>query len=159
MSGGTGVDGADRLATWMREHGVTGRLLRFSYSCHSVAEAASAAGVEATDIVKNIALIGADDELIVAILPGPERVSSKRVGKALGIAVPRLASPSEILERSGFPAGGTPSFGFEATFVVDPTVMERDHIYTGGGSSQALVVITPAELVRVNSASVARVRK
>lgn len=159
MSNGTAADGADRLAAWMRERGVTGRLLRFSYSCHSVTEAAAAAAVDATDIVKNIALIGADDGLIVAILPGPERASSKRIGKALGISVPRLAAPSEILERSGFPAGGTPSFGFDATFVVDPTVMERDHIYTGGGSSQALVVITPAELIRVNGASVARVRK
>jgi len=109
--------------------------------------------------VKNICMIGADGELIVAVLPGAARASGKRVGKALATPPPRVATPEEVLARSGFPAGGTPSFGFSATFLVDPAVLERDHIYTGGGSANALVAITPAELIRANDALAARVRK
>lgn len=34
-----------------------------------------------------------------------------------------LATPGEILEKTGYPCGGTPSFGYQAMFLVDPKVM------------------------------------
>ena len=149
----------DRLQAWIDEHAVQAELVRYPVSCHTVEDAAAAteAGVEA--IVKNICMIGADGALIVAILPGAARASTSRVGKALATERPRMATPDEVLALSGYPAGGTPSFGFDARFIVDPLVMERDVVFTGGGSERALVRIAPAELVRANGARIARVRK
>jgi prolyl-tRNA editing enzyme YbaK/EbsC (Cys-tRNA(Pro) deacylase) len=37
--------------------------------------------------------------------------------------------------------------------------MEKDFVYTGGGSEYSLVRISPAELVRANSAQVVNIRK
>ena len=47
-------------------------------------------------------------------------------------------TPDEMLAKTGYPCGGTPSFGFAATFLIDPRVMRKDEVYTGGGSETTL---------------------
>jgi len=148
-----------RLADWIARHAVAGDLVRFAVRCHTVAEAAAAAGAAPEDLVKNICLIDASDRLIVAIVKGTDRVSTTRIGNLDGGVRPRLADPDEILARTGFPCGGTPSFGYPARFMIDPRVMEHAWIWTGGGSQRALVRIAPRELLRANGGEVARVRK
>lgn len=149
----------DKLKNYLTTHNVTSEHLHFEQSCHSVADAADAAGAEPSQFVKNICMITEDGELVLAIVKGEDRASTSRVAKALQIERPRLATESEILERTGYPCGGTPSFGFVATFLVDPRVMEEDIVYTGGGSEYSLVKIATHELTRTNKATIVRVRK
>lgn len=133
--------------------------LVFTQSCHSVAEAVQAVQASPEEFVKNICLIAPEGQLIVAIVKGEDRVSLKGVGQALGMDCPRLANADEILDRTGYPCGGTPSLGFEALFVVDERVLEVEQVYTGGGSEQALMKIAPQEILRESRAIVARIRK
>lgn len=139
--------------------GGRGHHLTFETSCHSVADAAKAASARPEDFVKNVCMVGEGEEWIVAIVKGEDNASGKRVGKALGIERPRLATPEEILEKTGFPCGGTPSFGFQAIFLIDPRVMERKVIYTGGGSQHSLVRIETEEMLQLNSGQVVRIRR
>lgn len=149
-----------RLQAWMDANHIAADLLIFDASTHSVDEAATAIGGSSADFVKNICLIGPDDELIVAIVRGEDRVSMKRVARALGLRdKPRMAAADEIVSRTGYGFGGTPSFGFEAIFLVDDAVPDMPIIYTGGGSAQALMRVTPDELLRANEATLARLRK
>jgi Cys-tRNA(Pro)/Cys-tRNA(Cys) deacylase len=147
-----------KLSQYMQEHHIDGELLVFSQSCHSVAEAAAAAGVLPSDLVKNICMLDAQGSAIIAIVKGEDRVSASRVAKALQIERPRTAEAAEILEKTGYPCGGTPSFGYEARFLIDPKVMEKDFVYTGGGSEYALVRVSPQELMRANQGHVVRIR-
>lgn len=133
--------------------------LSFDQSCHSVAEAAQAVGARAEDLVKNICLLDAHDAFIVAIVKGEDRVSTSRIAKALHTARPRMAKPAEILAKSGYPCGGTPSFGYQALFLIDPRVMDWDTVYTGGGSESSLVKIKTQTLLAANRGTIARIRK
>ncbi len=149
----------EALKKFMAENDVRGEHMSFAQSCHSVEDAAKAANANQDDFVKNICMIGEGGQFLIAIVKGEDRASTSRVADALGIERPRLATQEEILTRTGFPCGGTPSFGFEATFLIDPRVMEKEIIYTGGGSEQSLVKITPQELIKANHGKVIRVRK
>lgn len=131
----------------------------FDESCHSVVDAAQAANASPEEFVKNVCMIGTDGALIVAIVRGTDRASTSRVGKALGADRPRLATPEEILEKTGYPCGGTPSFGFSAVFLVDPRVVETRSVITGGGSECSLVRVDTEDLLQANSGKVVRVRK
>ncbi|WP_432735443.1 aminoacyl-tRNA deacylase [Maridesulfovibrio sp. FT414] len=133
--------------------------LVFEQSCHSVSEAAQAAQATPEDFVKNVCMVANEDNLIVAIVRGTDRASTSRVAKALGIDKPRLATPEEILEKTGYPCGGTPSFGFPATFLVDPRVAEAEAVITGGGSERSLVKTGTREMLNANQAQVIRIRK
>ena len=149
----------DKLKKFIKDNHIQCEYLQFEQSCHSVLEAANAAQVQPDDCVKNICLIGSDDKLIVAIVKGDDRVSTSRVGKALNITRPRTAAPQEILEKTGYPCGGTPSFGFQAEFLIDPAVMEREIVLTGGGSEYALLKISPRELQKINNGRILKIRK
>ena len=149
----------DRLKSFMGENGIDALHLTFSQSCHSVAEAAEAAGVTARDFVKNICMVDGTGRLIVGIVKGEDRVSTSRVAKVLNTEGVRTATPEEILEMTGYPCGGTPSFGYPATFLVDQKAFEMEYVYTGGGSERSLVKIRPSEIVKGNKAEAVRIRK
>ncbi len=147
-----------KLSAYMQAHHINGEHLVFSQSCHSVAEAAAASGALPTDFVKNICMLDAQGAAIIAIVKGEDRASTSRVAKVLQIDRPRTAEPEEILEKTGYPCGGTPSFGYEARFLIDPKVMEKNIVYTGGGSEYALVRVSTQELIRANQGRVVRIR-
>ena len=148
----------EKLTTYIENHNIKAKLLKFNQSTHSVAEAAKAVGADPEDFIKSICMIGPNDELIVAIVKGEHRASTSRVAKALGIERPRIAAPDEMLVKSGYPAGGTPAFGYDAVYLMDPKVLEKKEVYSGGGSEYALTLMSPEEMRRANGALVARVR-
>lgn len=149
----------EKLKKYIEENKIEAKQLFFAESCHTVTEAANALGVSEDEIVKNICLIGEKDQLILVVVKGEDRVSTTRVGKALGIETPRVASPDEILNKTGYLCGGVPSFGFKATYIIDPRVMEKEVIYTGGGSENAMAKMTTKELQKANNGTVVRVRR
>ncbi|UCD45768.1 MAG: hypothetical protein JSV27_04590 [Candidatus Bathyarchaeota archaeon] len=148
----------EKLKAIIEERGIEVEYLSFDQSCHSVAEAARTVGAEPEDFVKSICMVDKEGRAIVAIVKGEDRASTSRVAKALGINRPRVAYPGEILALTGFPVGGTPGFGYDATFLVDPRVLEKETVYLGGGSKKALVRMSTKELVRANGGTVVRVR-
>ncbi len=148
-----------KLKQYMQEHGIIGEHLIFQESCHTVQEAAAAAKAKPEDFVKNLCLIDSEGNLITAIVKGEDRASIKNIGKELKIEAPRKATPEEILEKTGYPCGGTPSFGYKAKFLIDTKVMEKEHVLSGGGSENSLVKISPKELQKANNGQVSVIRK
>ena len=149
----------EKLIRYIRENTIEAEHLCFDCSCHSVAEAAKAVGGVPEDLVKNICMIDSLGAIVVAIVKGNDRVSTSRVAGHLGVDAVRTARADEILDRTGYPVGGTPSFGYPATFLIDPKVMEKEIVYSGGGTPNSLVKITPARIVAANGGAVVRIRK
>lgn len=148
-----------RLRAYLEDHHIQAEHLSFDQTCHSVAEAARAVNASPEELVKNICLLDSEGQLITAIVKGEDRVSVSRITKALQKEGLRLATPEEILQKTGYPCGGTPSFGYQAMFLIDPKVMERELVFTGGGSETSLVKIGTVELVRANQGTVLRIRR
>ena len=148
----------DKLRGYITENGIQAEVISFTQSTHSVAEAAAAVGAESEDFVKSICMVTMGGKLVVAIVKGEHRASTSRVAKAMGIPRPRVANPEEILELTGYPVGGTPAFGYDAVFLIDPKVLEKEKVYSGGGSGNALTYMSTDEMHRVNGAKVARLR-
>ncbi|MBI4152492.1 YbaK/EbsC family protein [Candidatus Woesearchaeota archaeon] len=149
----------EKLKIFLRDNNIQSEHLSFNKSCHSVEDASKAANVNTDDFVKNICMIDSKGDLIVAIVKGEDRASTSRVEKALNIKRPRTATPEEILQKTGYPCGGTPSFGYDAKFLIDPRVMEKEVVYSGGGSENSLVKISTKELQKANNAEIVRIRK
>lgn len=149
----------ERIKRLINDQGVVAEHLTFDKSTHSVEEAAKAVGANKEDFVKSICMVTQDGKVIVAIVKGEDKVSTSRVGKALGIERPRVASQEEVFKLTGFPCGGTPGFGFKAEFLMDPKVLDKDAVYLGGGSENSLVKMKPQDLLSLNGAKVVRVRR
>jgi prolyl-tRNA editing enzyme YbaK/EbsC (Cys-tRNA(Pro) deacylase) len=148
-----------KLVRFLQENSIRADHIRFEKSCHSVHDAAEAANISIQDLVKNICMIDSKGELIVAIVKGEDKVDPLKVAHALGIKELRMATAKEILEKTGYPCGGVPSFGYRAKFVIDSKVMERQIVYSGGGSEKSLVRISTIELQRANGGIIAAIQK
>ena len=122
-------------------------------------DAADSIGVDVDEIIKNICLVDSENNFIVATVKGAHRVSTSRVAKVMGTEFARTATPEEILRFSGYPVGGVPSFGFEAHFLIDPKVMERDIVYSSGGSTTSLLKVFTKDMLEFSGAKLVRIRK
>ena len=149
----------EKLNSFLKENNSDAKLLIFDKSCHSVAEAAETAKCLSNSFIKSICMIDPNGNLIVAIVKGENRASTSRVSKSLSIERPRIATSEEMLEKTGYPCGGTPPFGYGAIFLIDPKVMEKEVVYGGGGSECALIKISTLELKRLNNGQIIRISK
>jgi prolyl-tRNA editing enzyme YbaK/EbsC (Cys-tRNA(Pro) deacylase) len=148
-----------RLRATIAERAIAAEHLSFDVSCHSVAEAAAAAGVTPADFIKTICMSTKDGRIVAVIMRGEDRADRSAVQALLGIGKLSIAAPTDMLERTGYPAGGTPPFGFDAIFVMDERVMTLPIVYGGGGSEFALIRAAPAALLRANNATLAPVAR
>ena len=150
----------EKLKTYLKEHQIQAEHLSFNQSCHSVAEAAVVVGALAEDFVKSICMIDLEGNFIVAIVKGEDKASTTNVAKVLNIKErPRTAKPDEMLEKTGYPYGGTPVCGYSAIFLIDERVMEKEIVYSGGGSETSLLKIPTQELVKANNGKIVKIRK
>ena len=149
----------EKLKRFILDNNIKAEHLSFEQSCHSVDDAAKAVNKGPGDFVKNVCMIDSHGNLIVAIVKGEDRASTTRVGDALNSERPRIAKPDEILEKTGYPCGGTPSFGYQAKFLIDSKIMEKRIVYSGGGSENSLVKISTKELQKANEGKIVKIRK
>jgi len=147
-----------KLKEYILKQGICAKHLTFTKSCHSVADAAKAVGAKPDDFIKSICLLDRET-FIVGIVTGDDRVSRNRVAQVLHITLPAIASPEIVLAKTGYPIGGVPPFGFDALFLIDERVMEKEFVYGGGGSTNALVTCSPQEIHKANKGKIIRIRK
>ena len=150
------MDYEEKLKQYIKDNGIQAEHLHFERSVHTVEEAAAEANAKPGDFVKSVCLTG--NKTVIAIILGTDRADIKKA-EALTEAKLHLASPEEALQETGYPVGGTPPFGYSAIFLMDEKVLNKSVVYAGGGSPQALIKISPDEIIRISKAQVADIRK
>ncbi|MGB1238620.1 MAG: aminoacyl-tRNA deacylase [Pseudomonadales bacterium] len=150
-----------KLQQWIDDYSVDAELLHFEQSVYSVEEAVAASGHPVERFTKSIAMMDDSDRVIIAVVPADCRASTERVRKALQLdSRPRTATAEESEQRLGQQVGGnSPLNARQATVLIDPLVLQKDWLLTGGGDSRTLTKIATAELARVIDFTEVRVRK
>ena len=151
------MDYESKLKQFIAEHHIAAEHIHFENTTRTVEDACREANCKPDDIVKSICIAG--EQTIIALVLGSQRASTERVAKALGIERPDIATPEQVLEKTGYLAGGVPPFGYPAVFLIDPTVMEKDIMFAGGGTPNAIIRISAEEIIKVNGGMIVRVRK
>jgi Cys-tRNA(Pro)/Cys-tRNA(Cys) deacylase len=123
----------------------------------TVPAAAAALGVEERQILKSLLFQAPDGSVVLAVACGPSRIDTARLAQQAGVTKLKLASPAIVLERTGYPAGGTPPVMHTSEFpvYVDDDVMLLETAFAGGGGLDLMLRIAPAEIVRVTGAILA----
>jgi len=149
------------IEDWLRRENVDAEILSFARSVHSVEEAVAISGHPVESITKSIVMLTPAGRFVIAMVPAINRVSTERVRKILRLDQrPRMATAEEVETRIGQQVGGNSPFNAsDAKILIDPKLLERDWILTGGGDDRHLVKISTEELKRVINYTEARVRK
>ncbi len=151
----------DDLAAYLAAHGIRGEVLRLSRPTPTVTAAAEVMGVSPEQILKTVVFMVADRPVLV-IARGLGRIDTRALARQLGVPrkAIRVAKPAEVLEATGYPAGGVPPVGHRRALpiLVDRQVLGLPLAYAGGGAVSALLRIAPADLLAATRATVVDVQ-
>jgi len=137
-----------------RELGLDVELKTLDESTATVAQAASALGVEEGQIAKSILFV-MDGEPVVVVASGRHRIDRAKVCEALDCAEGRIGSADEVRAATGFAIGGVPPIGHGLPVVFDSALLEYDLIYAAGGDANTLFEVAPRGLAGAVHALVA----
>ena len=143
----------ERVAAYLREAGAEARLEEFAEGTPTARAAARAVGAETAQIVKSL-VFDCGGRYVLALVPGDRRADPRKIAAAAGVASARIASPEQVLQATGFPAGGVAPFPLRTVGAVflDQTLLAHDVVWIGAGSEHHLASIAPGELVRLTQA-------
>ncbi len=148
---------ADDLNTYMLTRGIPGEIIHLDVPTPTVETAAQAVGCAPEQIVKSILfLVNAAPRLTVT--SGLRRVDTRALAARYGVSRKRvkLADAEAVLEIAGYEVGAMPPFGHRTQLdtLLDPRVLEHADVYAGGGAGNALLRISPQDILKFTQAEV-----
>ncbi len=145
------------LQHFIDTHSVEATILSMDVHTPTVPDAAQALGVETGQIIKSLVFVVNDDPLLV-INNGLARADRRKIAGKLGVGKKKVkfADSETALQITGYIVGSMPPFGHRQqlrTFV-DPEVAKLELVFGGGGDIDAMMRLTPQELLRVTQAEI-----
>ena len=122
----------------------------------TVAEAATAHGIEPGQIAKSLVFL-ADGEPVVIVASGAHRVDVDQLALACDCAVIEKATPDDVRAATGFAVGGVPPFGHGLSLLLDDALLDYDEVYAAGGDGHTLFAVDPRALAEATGARIVRV--
>ena len=148
-----------RIKTFLDNAKVKYNHIVYTSKCHSVAEAAQTSGEDIENFVKNISLLDEEKNLIVAILLAKDRANLNKIATIVNAKKLKMTPFKEVEKYTSYPAGGIPSFGYKAKFLVDNSILEKEFVITGGGDEYSLIKIGRKDLITLNNAQVCDIKE
>ncbi len=151
---------SDDLQRFIDAHQIQATILPMDTHTPTVPEAAKALGVETHQIIKSLVFMVRDEPILI-INNGQARVDRRKIATYLEVGRNRVkfANAEKALEITGYVVGSMPPFGHKHKLrtLVDKDVTEISEIFGGGGEIDAMMRLTPAELLNVTAAEVVKV--
>lgn len=147
--------GRERFLGRARDLGLEVRPERFPDGTRTAADAAAAVGCEVAQIVKSLVFV-VDDQPVLALTSGANRVDTARLAAALGAEAARKADAEEVRAATGYAIGGTPPVGHDQPLrtLVDPELLGFDEVWAAAGTPHDVFPVAPDRLVELAAAEV-----
>ena len=154
------MDGHQLWLSQCEKIGFSPSAKRYEEGTRTSQDAADQLGCEVSHIAKSIVFEG-EDEAIVVITSGSNRVDRKRKVKRILGFKPGMANPEYVLRSTGYAIGGVPPFGHTSptTILMDEDLMQYDVVWGAGGTPQTVFPITPEQLRVLSGAPVEDVKQ
>lgn len=137
----------DLLLQWIDGHKSKG-VERYEYEqpVRSVHEAVEVSGLKKGDFIKSICLKHKkEDTIVIAIILAGSKVNKKMIREGVSPKKWAMATPDQIFNAIGYPAGGVPPVCLPDDIIVyvDPRVLKREYVVGGGGTQSSLMTLPP----------------
>ncbi|MBN1994228.1 MAG: YbaK/EbsC family protein [Anaerolineae bacterium] len=148
------------LQHFIDAHQIQATILPMNQHTPTVPDAARALGVAPEQIIKSLVFLVKEEPLLV-INNGLAKVDQRKIAAYLGVGKKQVkfAGAEQALAITGYVVGSMPPFGHRQKLrtLVDPALTGFEVIFGGGGAIDAMLRLTPAELVRVTGAEMVAV--
>lgn len=147
---------------YITENDIDAILLNPEGDTPTVPAAAEVLGCTPDQVIKSLLFLvkRSDDERepALVIAAGTNRVDYRALADTFGVSRKevRMASFDEVVEITGYPAGGVPPFGHREILptYVDRSALDNEVVFGGGGDDGTMLRIGVEELLRVTDANI-----
>lgn len=114
-------------------------------------------GVDEHAVIKTLIMEDDRRQPMIVLMHGDREVSTQRLARHLGVRSIAPCAPAVADRHSGYQVGGTSPFGTRHAMPVyaPATLADLPYLYVNGGKRGYLVGMTPADLLRVLSPTLA----
>ncbi|WP_269533853.1 YbaK/EbsC family protein [Chitinimonas sp. BJYL2] len=150
-----------RVEAALAAAGIAIEMKVFPAGTRTAADAAAAIGCTVAEIAKSIVLQAkASDRVVLVVTSGSNRVDEARVTALLGEPVSR-ADADFVRRKTGFAIGGVAPVGHleSPAILIDRDLLQFEHVWAAGGTSDSVFRLTPAELQAVTGAPVCDIKQ
>ena len=140
------------------EYGVDVDVHEFDDGTKTAADAAEAVGCDVAQIASSIVVV-ADDEPVVVVTSGANRVDLDTVAVYRDASDARMAEADEVKEATGWSIGGVPPFchATDVPVLMDETLLDHDEVWAAAGTPTAVWPVDPERLRDIAGAEPAAV--
>ena len=130
--------------------GVPYRLHIHPGEVRSLAQAARERGLLSGQVVRSLLFRSENGEFVLVLAGGPARVSWRRLRRHLGVSRVTTASPSEVLEITGYEPGAVSPYGLRRVIriLADRGLRTQEALSVGAGIRNAGILLQRQDLER-----------
>jgi prolyl-tRNA editing enzyme YbaK/EbsC (Cys-tRNA(Pro) deacylase) len=149
----------ERVTAAAADLGIDVEVRAFPSGTRTARDAAAAIGCEVAQIVKSLVFV-ADDEPIVALVGGADRLDERKLALVAGVDSVRRADADEVRLATGYAIGGVPPFGHAQVLrcFVDDALLSHDVVWAAAGTPSHVFASQPSVLVSAAGAQIAPLR-
>ena len=124
---------------------------KFDQSTRTAAEAAAALGCEVAQIAKSLIFRDENDNPVLIIASGVNRVNEQNFGKKIF-----KADADFVRSKTGYVIGGVPPFGFENKIetYIDKDLLKFEEVWAAAGTPNTVFKIKTEKLIEKSGAKV-----
>jgi Cys-tRNA(Pro) deacylase len=147
----------DRVTAALDAAGLPYRVLEHG-PVRSLAEAATARGVEPADVIKTLVVRRGEDDYLFVLVPGDRAISWPKLRSLLGVSRMSMPDAAAAKEATGYERGTITPFGSLRPWpvVADERIAGRQ-VTLGGGEHGVALLVDADDAVRALGATVADV--
>lgn len=120
-------------------------------------ECATQLGLPPSDVWKTLVARGERKGVVMAIIPGPNSLSLRKLANTIGDKRAEMVDVSELMRLTGFLKGGCSPLGGRRAYpiYIDATIHQHTRVSVSAGQRGLQILIAPADLIRATHAIVA----
>lgn len=131
----------------------------FPQGTRTAEDAAAAIGCAVAQIVKSLVFV-ADDEPVIGLVGGGDRLDEEKLARAAGGSEVRRATADEVRAATGYAVGGVPPFGHAQPLrcFIDDALLAHTVVWAAAGTPTHVFSCAPRRLAEAAGAEVVTIR-
>jgi Cys-tRNA(Pro) deacylase len=150
---------ARKVQDELKSLGFKNKVIEIPDSTRTSQEAAEAVGCKIGQIAKSLVLCDDKNKAVLVIASGKNRLDIEVLNDKLKMSL-NMANADFVKENTGYQIGGVPPIGHNSKVetYIDDDLLEYEEIWAAAGTSNAVFMLTPDELLKMTGGKIIAVR-
>jgi Cys-tRNA(Pro)/Cys-tRNA(Cys) deacylase len=139
-----------RAIAWLKQKKIPFDVIHYDHEEKGAVFAARSTGFPLEQTIKTLVVDLGDKTFGLALLPGHQQLSLKKLAKAFGVKKTAMASTEAAERLTGYHVGGISPFGLRQRLpaVIEKSLLRHDNVMINAGQRGVMLKMVPGDIVK-----------